>query len=67
MTPEQIAAKMTPAQVRALRDPMGNHQFATIWIIFSRFGLIAGWPYGERIRTPLGLAVLAALDKDATP
>ena len=45
MTPEQIAAKMTPAQVRDLRD--------------------AAKGIGPSEITPLGLAVLAALDKGA--
>ena len=69
MTPEQIAASLTPAQVRALAVYMDGRDFPSATVGFSltsqllRLDLLENGPgMTERI-TPLGLAVLAALDK----
>ena len=76
MTPEQIAALLTPAQVRALRkwvgivNPMSHGALNVRVDVYDRLwdaGLVvpvrADNPDGLSTITPLGLAVLAALDK----
>ncbi len=65
MTPAEIAAKLTPAQVRALRDPEGTLYEHGVADIYHDFGLIESKWRGERTLTPIGRAVLAELDKDA--
>lgn len=64
MTPEQIAASLTPAQVRGLKLRADlrflGRLHPSVYGALSKAGLVAN----ERL-TPLGLAVLAALDKGA--
>jgi hypothetical protein len=67
MTPAEIAAKLTQAQVRALRDPDGTLYENGVADIYHDFALIKSKWRGERVLTPLGLAVLAELDKGAKP
>lgn len=65
MTPAEIAAKLTPAQVRALRSPWGVHgsTYTSLRNFERKHGVLLlplplndGW-------TDLGRAVLAELDK----
>lgn len=64
MTPAEIAAQLTPAQVRALRDPNGcnwqSYRSAELFEHRHNICLLGRHP-GPRV-TPLGRAVLAALD-----
>ena len=78
MTPEQIAASLTPAQVRAMNGKRGytdwlSHASAVRPGVQERIIRKGLWetfrpePHGLLCvrATPLGLAVLAALDKGA--
>ncbi|NBT32733.1 MAG: hypothetical protein EBT13_12770 [Rhodobacteraceae bacterium] len=66
MTPAEIAKKLTPAQVRALRDPSGcgfaDWQELADFDFFNpgRFALLHD--YGDK-STDLGRAVLAELER----
>ena len=65
MTPEEIAAKLTPAQVRALRDPDGcsDDDWRAFLGVIPKLRVWAGfW-----MITDLGRAVLAALDAKGEP
>jgi len=74
MTPAEIAAKLTPGQVRALRDPRGCSRkdfgelaCAALEIAPQRF-FEAQAPFTPPFTyTPLGRAVLAALDAKGEP
>ena len=65
MTPTEIAAKLTPAQVRALRLKQAGWAADCSWgdwWALMRHGLV-----GLDWITHLGRAVLAELDRKATP
>jgi hypothetical protein len=77
MTPAEIAKKLTPAQVRALRNITPNWPPTLVGIplgsvkALAARGLCAAclpdrpdWRYEI---TPLGRAVLAEIEKDAAP
>ena len=64
-TPEQIAAKLTEAQKRALRDPTGCAREDFVSLLSVHFEMQkAGTPLFAKgtAYTPLGRAVLAVLD-----
>lgn len=68
MTPAEIAAKLTPAQVRALRQWEGRREILSACpYIDQEFLMLNGMV--KRVRpmltqiTPLGQAVLAVLDE----
>ena len=64
-TPEQIAASLTPAQVRALRDPWDRKwDWERVVHLEARMKVDLLNIVGDDW-TDLGLAVLAALDKGA--
>lgn len=66
MTPAEIAAKLKPAQIRAMRDPEGCHiteEWALIDFEAAHLEIDALYKVGKPNRiTDLGRAVLAALD-----
>lgn len=66
MTPAEIAKKLTPAQVRALRDPEGTAYNDGVADLYFDYGLLHSKWCTERVLTDLGRAVLAELDKGET-
>jgi hypothetical protein len=71
-TPEQIAASLTPAQVRALFQWNNRREILSacpydIQSSLAELGLIARVRPMLTQATELGRAVLAALDNEATP
>jgi hypothetical protein len=65
MTPSDIAKALTPAQVRALRNPhkCSRADFGELLRFVAANHGVKLLTYGGH--TPLGLAVLAKLDKEA--
>ena len=66
-TPEQIAAKLTEAQKRALRDPnrCAWRDYRSMELLEYRLGVCIFAKYPERELTAIGDAVLAGLDGGA--
>lgn len=64
LTPAEIAKKLTPAQVRALRDPAkcSRMDFVALLPLLSQLNLEGYRLLSYRGYTPLGRAVLAELD-----
>jgi hypothetical protein len=64
MTPAEIAKKLTPAQVRALRDPSGCswQSYRSAEIFEHRHSVCLLGKFPDPKLTDLGRAVLAELD-----
>lgn len=71
MTPAEIGAKLTPAQVQALRDPNGRFGGDWFYIVYmdkqtgrrSAIELFDAMRVDDGCLTAIGRAVLAELDK----
>ncbi len=61
MTAAEIAAKLTPAQIRALRDPNGKHLIITMWALCIAYRLIEQSGPQQLQLTDFGREVLAVI------
>lgn len=64
-TPAEIAAALTPAQVRALREPnkCTRQEWGDLVAAERTWGAMTEMDFGVWHRTPFGRAILAAVNK----